>query len=567
MATANFKKFDVKHGISINGLPFVDQNRNVTVNDLTVQGVSTIVDTRSITAVDPIITLGAAGQSYDSTAISGSRIEFSAEAIGDIAIGDAISFDSGDITYDDGLGGGPVAITSGTVYLVYSRDTDPLSSNYRTIELEELGNPGTVLTGTFASAGATNTWTLNPLRDLDQDLGIAFNYVDGTPKTGFFGYQDNTGEFTFLLDATYTGSNTSSDTTSPIFSGGEKGGINVKNIQLSPTNSLTTSLPAINIDQNWNDGSVAFKAFTLDITDTASAASSSLLEVTVGVDKKLLLRKDGSLAINTSTIEGALTVAATSEDTVIYGSGTWTNFGTSYTGLDLAITGTSFDATSKLLNLSNTTTSTTTSFIVGAYGNISSSVEFVSGTLETALEVNVTDTSSAADSLLLDLQVGSTSKFSVDKDGDVVAAGSFTVNGGLNINGPGTFENYIDIEANEGGTYALNSRLISHFTEIAAGSNITSTIATFSGSSFLTGKYLIQLKQGSIYHSAEVLLIHDGSTAYITEYGSIYNTEIIGNIDAAISGTDVILTVTPTASIVSNNAIIEARVITTAMSL
>jgi len=42
---ANFKKFDVKHGLSVNGLEFVDANRNVTLNNLTVQGTSTVVDT------------------------------------------------------------------------------------------------------------------------------------------------------------------------------------------------------------------------------------------------------------------------------------------------------------------------------------------------------------------------------------------------------------------------------------------------------------------------------------------------------------------------------------------
>ena len=61
MATATYKRFDVKHGISVNGLPFIDENRNVIVNDLTVQGVSTVVDTRTITSVDPIISLGASG--------------------------------------------------------------------------------------------------------------------------------------------------------------------------------------------------------------------------------------------------------------------------------------------------------------------------------------------------------------------------------------------------------------------------------------------------------------------------------------------------------------------------
>ena len=57
----NFKKFDVKHGLSVNGLAFVDENRNVTLNNLTVQGTSTVIDTRTLTTVDPIISLGKSG--------------------------------------------------------------------------------------------------------------------------------------------------------------------------------------------------------------------------------------------------------------------------------------------------------------------------------------------------------------------------------------------------------------------------------------------------------------------------------------------------------------------------
>ena len=63
----NFKKFDVKHGLSVNGLPFVDENRNVTLNNLTVQGTSTVIDTRTLTTVDPIISLGKSGATYTVT--------------------------------------------------------------------------------------------------------------------------------------------------------------------------------------------------------------------------------------------------------------------------------------------------------------------------------------------------------------------------------------------------------------------------------------------------------------------------------------------------------------------
>lgn len=44
-----------------------------------------------------------------------------------------------------------------------------------------------------------------PTTDDNKDRGIAFNYYDGSAKTGFFGYDDNEQKFTFMTDATIAG--------------------------------------------------------------------------------------------------------------------------------------------------------------------------------------------------------------------------------------------------------------------------------------------------------------------------------------------------------------------------
>lgn len=64
------------------------------------------------------------------------------------------------------------------------------------------------------------------------------------------------------------------------------------------------------------------------------------------------------------------------------------------------------------------------------------------GTSFTAIKMNVTDTASAADSKLLDLQVGGVSKFSVDKAGGVrfgthAVLGTETVTGFITITDSG----------------------------------------------------------------------------------------------------------------------------------
>ena len=320
-------------------------------------------------------------------------------------------------------------------------------------------------------------------------------------------------------------------------------------------------MPAIDIDQTWNSAGTTFQAITLDVVDTASNASSSLIDIEVGANKRLLLRKDGALAVNTGTIEAALTVAQGSiaEDTLLYGSATWNNAGTAFRGLDLQITETAFAAGSLLMNLYG---GVNRLFSVDAYGKLSNRVEFTGGALQTAIKLDVTDTSSLANSLLLDLQVGGVSKFSVDKEGDLVLDGELTVNG------PAEFEDYIDIQAQTNGTgaYADNTKLQTSYVTVAAGTSATAVINTYDKTVFCTGKYLVQVKQGASFHSMEILLIHDGTGAYMTEYAAVSNNAILGTMDAAISGNDVQLTFTPTAAAVLANAEIGIRVSRTTMA-
>jgi hypothetical protein len=65
----------------------------------------------------------------------------------------------------------------------------------------------------------------------------------------------------------------------------------------------------------------------------------------------------------------------------------------------------------------------------------------------------------------------------------------------------------------------------------------------------------------------EVLLIHDGTGAFMTEYAAVYNNSIIGTMDAVISGNNVQLTITPTAAAVAANAQIDVKVSRTTLAL
>ena len=551
---ANFRKFDVKHGISVNGLPFVDENRNVTLNNLTVQGTSTIVDTRTVSQTDPIISIGASGQTYTATAVATGtpgRVFFAAEAFDDIAVGDSIQYQAATTDIAE--------LASGTVYYVVSKETDVTSSNYRSITISATQG-GTAINFTTTGAGDQD-FTLNPLRDLTQDLGIEFNYVDTTAKKGFFGYQDDTGHFTFLLDTTYGGSSTQSDATAgtPVFSG-TKSGVEVKYIKLEPTNALTANSPGIDLDQTWNNNGVTFAAIDLDIVDTTSAAGSTYLDFALDSLTNFAVRKDGALTLGTAdgstaaAFNGFLSVdGRNNADLVLVDlQDTWNSALDTFIGIDLTITNTTSATSSKLVNFYSTDDR---KYELYWDGHSVQEVEFTGGGAQTAITVNVTDTSSAAGSYLLDLQLADTSVFSVRKDGFV------------EINGPGEFHDTITIETQDpaDSLYKDNTQLQTDHVNVVAGASTGTTVNSMAAASFVTAKLLVQVKQGSAYHSTELMLVHDGTDVYLTEYGTVYTSDIIGTFDASISGGNVNIIFTKTAAAVAANA--QAQVRTTRLAM
>jgi len=600
---ATYRKFDVKHGLTVNGLEFVDENRNVTLNNLTVQGTSTVVDTRTVTAVDPIISLGTSGSTHTIEAVSTGtpgRLKFGADAFADIAVGDSFQYVRTGGTQD------ATPLVNGSIYYVIAKDTDVESADYRTITFDS--NQGGSAAAISNAGNGTQTIILNPLRDLGQDLGIEFNYVESsTAKKGFFGFDDDRGRFTFLLDTTYRGQSNQSDDGTPNAPDfiGTKSGAEFGYVKLEPTSALTANQSAIDVDQTWNGSGVTFKAIEVDVVDTDSAAASSLLDVAVDSNQKLLLRKDGALAVNTGTIAGLLSLdkGSSAETVLVNGIATWNAGGSTFKGINLDITSTAYSAGSKLLEIStnnagdfdiNVDGSITTSqvwnsggttfngidlqvndassaagsklvnfystadryFAVERHGHVDSEVEFRDGSTQTALKVNVTDTSSNAASLLLDLQVGDASKFSVGKDGSITA------------NGTGSFEDSVTIQSqtNNTGSYADTVQVQADTVTIAANSTAATTISSFAVGSFTSAELLVQVKQGSGIHATKLLLIHNGTDVWLTEYGTVANGDILVTFDAVVSSGNVVVQATNTAASAAANAISTVKSTRTALA-
>ena len=71
-----------------------------------------------------------------------------------------------------------------------------------------------------------------------------------------------------------------------------------------------------------------------------------------------------------------------------------------------------------------------------------------------------------------------------------------------------------------------------------------STIDTLAIATYRSSRFQVQITQGTDYQSTDLMVIHDGTTASILEYGSIATSDYLGSFSATISGSNLLLQVT-----------------------
>jgi hypothetical protein len=97
--------------------------------------------------------------------------------------------------------------------------------------------------------------------------------------------------------------------------------------------------------------------------------------------------------------------------------------------------------------------------------------------------------------------------------------------------------NFVDVNA----SITSNTQTTSNTSQVVADS--------FGTADYRTAKYIVQVnnrENSNQFQSSEVLLIHNGSATFITEYATLNTNGIIASIDSDISGGSVRLLVTPT---------------------
>jgi hypothetical protein len=104
--------------------------------------------------------------------------------------------------------------------------------------------------------------------------------------------------------------------------------------------------------------------------------------------------------------------------------------------------------------------------------------------------------------------------------------------------------------ATSGDTININSYGISTLNGSTSKQSLPTTganqvVDTFNKTVSRTAKYVVQMTQGTRYHSQEILLVHNGTTVSMVGYADIYTESDLGTVDASISGDLVQLKVSP----------------------
>ena len=228
-------------------------------------------------------------------------------------------------------------------------------------------------------------------------------------------------------------------------------------VNVTYSTELTSSTPS-QFNQTWNNSTISFTALQQNITDTGSLAGSKLLDLQVGGSSKFSVTKEG----NTTAVNSLLGNLATANYITVAGSGlltastpsqfnqTWNNASATFDAIIANITSstTTSDANSTLIHLKHTdTTSISTTYsrfkvdrtgnaianaFIATTGSITASRPALdltqtwnnSSVTFTGISLNVTDTLSNSNSKLIDLKVGGTTQFSVNKSGGAVFSGT-----------------------------------------------------------------------------------------------------------------------------------------------
>lgn len=105
------------------------------------------------------------------------------------------------------------------------------------------------------------------------------------------------------------------------------------------------------------------------------------------------------------------------------------------------------------------------------------------------------------------------------------------------------------------------SGFVTSNTYTTSGSITTFIVDSFSSTTYRSAKYLVQVSGSSGYNVVELLLVHDGTTVTMTQYGELATLNSLGSYNADISGGLVRLIFTPAFAVVMTIKVVRTSIV------
>jgi hypothetical protein len=97
-------------------------------------------------------------------------------------------------------------------------------------------------------------------------------------------------------------------------------------------------------------------------------------------------------------------------------------------------------------------------------------------------------------------------------------------------------------------------------TRTTVATTAATTIDSFAIASFRSARIQVQITQSTNYQASDILIIHDGTTASIVEYGSIATNDYLGTFSASVSGGNCLLRINMSSATSSTVKVLSQRI-------
>ena len=330
-----------------------------------------------------------------------------------------------------------------------------------------------------------------------------------------------------------------------------------------------------NVELRWNE-TIDKWQFTNDGTTYLNIASNSDVDTAYSNATSYTDNAISNVNNTIANIATSFTVAGDSGTSQTITSGTDTLTISGGTGLSSVASNTD-TITISLDNTSVTSgtygnASTATTFTVDSQGRLTNASESAISILASQVsdfQSNVRAQISVSGDLAYNSVTGVISFTNDAGDIESVTAGSGLTGGGnsgavtlsLDSNADVTFNSITSTTTVAAGAITIDSTGEINTSTQVVNVNTVTTVDSFDKATYRTAKYLIQVTQGSKYTSSEVLLVHNGTDSFMSEYAVIElgASRIPMTVSTSISSNNVLLRVTITDAASTNATVKVAR--------